>query len=121
MINENIDLGDASNMKKKIFYSVVLVSILISSSVVIAAPKETPPGLLKVKNAPGQWKKNESYTFANQSEFVFAVHIRIWERMNETNTLRELAGKVNMINPIGLLKLLNLYVAELEEEPELEE
>ena len=62
-------------MRKKIFYAIIFVSILISSSVVIAAPKETPPGQLKEKNAPGQWKKSGLYTFETQKDFVFAVHI----------------------------------------------
>jgi len=51
-------------MRKRIFYAVIFASILISSSVVIATPKETPPGQLKEKNAPGQWKKSSELTFA---------------------------------------------------------
>jgi len=61
-------------MRKQILYAVIFASILISSSIVIAAPKETPPGQLKEKNAPGQWKKSSLLTFESQKDFVFAVH-----------------------------------------------
>ncbi len=95
-------------MRKKIFYAAVFVSILISSSVVIATPAETPPGQSKENNAPGQWKKSEEYAFANHQEFVHAVHMRIWERMQARHQEYLTLGiEKRLPNPIGLLKLLN--------------
>ena len=106
-------------MRRKFLIALIFSTMILSSSLVIATPKEIPPGQLKEKNAPGQWKKTIEY--ANQREFVNAVHQRIWERMQERNELRILAGKENLVNPIGLLKLLNLITAETELEGEEEE
>ena len=94
-------------MRKTMLYAVVFASILILGSFVVVAKNE---------NAPGQWKKTNEY--ANQMEFVQALHAKIWERMQARNLLRIEMGKENLINPIGLLKLLNLLTTEEESEEE---
>ncbi len=88
-------------------YAVVFASILILGSFIVVAKNE---------NAPGQWKKTNEY--ANHREFVQALHMKIWERMQTRNLLRIEMGKENLINPIGLLKLLNLLTSEEESEEE---
>ena len=115
-------VGDEFKMRKQIFYAVIFASILLFSTVVIATPKETPPGQLKEKNAPGQWKKTNEYT-SSQKEFVHAVHMRIWERMQARNQVYiNMDGVKSVPNPIGLLKLLNLIsIVSGEEETEPEE
>jgi hypothetical protein len=97
-------------MRKTMLYAVVFASILILGSFVVVAKNE---------NAPGQWKKTNEY--ANQMEFVQALHAKIWERMQARNLLRIEMGKENLINPIGLLKLLNLLAPEEDPEEESEE
>jgi len=97
-------------MRKTMLYAVVFASILILGSFIVVAKNE---------NAPGQWKQtNEN---ANHREFVQALHMKIWERMQERNLLRIEMGKENLINPIGLLKLLNLLTPEDDPEEEYEE
>ena len=109
-------VGDEFKMRKQIFYAVIFASILLFSTVVIATPKETPPGQPKEKNAPGQWKKTNEYA-ASQRDFVYAVHMRIWERMQARNQVYiDMSGLKSVPNPIGLLKLLNLISMESEEE-----
>ena len=108
--------------RKKIFYAVIFVSILISSSVVIATPVETPSGKSEENDAPGQWKKSDESAFANQQEFVFAVHMRIWERMQARyQEFFDLGIEKSVPNPIGLLKLLNLITLESELDEDEEE
>ena len=94
---------------------VVAALILLTSLTVIAKP-DTAPGQLKEKNkkekgskeqnleAPGQWKKTNEYE--NQKEFVFDVHIRIWERL-------QLMG----VTPPGLERLLGFSDDGSREEP----
>ena len=94
-------------MRKTILYAVVFASILILGSFIVVAKNE---------NAPGQWKQTNEY--ANHREFVQALHMKIWERMLARNQLRIEMGKENLINPIGLLKLLNLLTIEEESEEE---
>ena len=106
-------------MRRKLLFALLLSTMILSSTIVIAAPKEIPPGQLKEKIPPGQYKK--TFEFASQKEFVNWIHQRIWERMQERNELRILAGKENLVNPIGLLKLLNLITGETELEGEEEE
>ena len=109
-------------MKKKIFYAAIFVSILISSSVVIATPEQTPPGKSEENDAPGQWKKSDESAFANQQEFVFAVHMRIWERIQACYEKYFALGiEKSVPNPIGLLKLLNQIILESELEDDEEE
>jgi hypothetical protein len=109
-------VGDEFKMRKQIFYAVIFASILLFSTVVIATPKETPPGQPKEKNAPGQWKKTNEYA-ASQRDFVYAVHMRIWERMQARNQVYiDMSSLKSVPNPIGLLKLLNLISMESEEE-----
>ena len=97
-------------MRKTILYAVVFASILILGSSIVVAKNE---------NAPGQWKKANGYV--DQMKFVQALHTKIWERMQARNLLRTEMGKENLINPIGLLKLLNLLTPEEESEEEEEE
>jgi len=105
-------------MKKKMFIAALFITILISSSIALAVPKETPKGHLKEKTPFGQWKKDQP--FADQKEFVYNVHLRIKERLMARNELRDMAGKINMVNPIGLLKLINEYESQLLMEEELD-
>ena len=97
-------------MRKTILYAVVFASILILGSFIVVAKNE---------NAPGQWKQTNEY--ANHREFVQALYMKIWERMQARNLLRIEMGKENLINPIGLLKLLNLLTPDEESEEESEE
>ena len=95
-------------MRKTMLYAVVFASILILGSFIVVAKNE---------NAPGQWKQTNEY--ANHREFVQALHMKIWERMLERNQYRiDIMGKENLINPIGLLKLLKLLTSEEESEEE---
>ena len=97
-------------MRKTMLYAVVFASILILGSFIVVAKSE---------NAPGQLKKTNEY--ASQREFVQALHMKIWERMQARNLLRIEMGKENLLNPIGLLKLLNLLTFEEESEEEEED
>ena len=87
-------------MNKPMLVAIMVLGILFMSSFTVMAKPETAPGLLKEKkeknpDAPGQWKKTQE--FANQSDFVFAVHWRIWERLQQKNVF-----------PPGLMCLLEL-------------
>ena len=101
-------------MRRKFLIGLILSTMILSSTIVIAAPKEIPPGQLKEKIPPGQYKK--TFEFPSQIDFVNWIHQSIWERMQERNELRILNGKENLVNPIGLLKLINSYLDGLEEE-----
>ncbi|MHA2431188.1 MAG: hypothetical protein ACXACC_09205 [Promethearchaeota archaeon] len=93
----------------KIIVVIVSAAILFSGFTVIAKP-ETAPGQLKEKNpnAPGQWKKTTQY--ANQGEFVLAIHMRIWNRLQARN-----------VSPPGLMKLIGLLSQIIGDETEEEE
>jgi hypothetical protein len=87
-------------MKKPMVVAIMVLGILLMSSFTVIANPVTAPGQLKEKkeknpDAPGQWKKTQQYV--NQSDFVFAVHWRIWERLQQKNVF-----------PPGLMRLLGL-------------
>ena len=95
--------------KMKMVAVFVTATILFSCYTVIAKP-ENAPGQLKEKNpnAPGQWKKTAQY--ANQAEFVLAVHMRIWNRLQLQN-----------VSPPGLMKVIGLLSQIIGDETEEEE
>lgn len=99
-------------MRKKILFAVLAVSILVTSSCVLAAKPESPPGLSKEKNdkAPGQLKKTNEYE--SQQHFVQTIH---------NNNLVKLQNRG--VFPPGLMRLVNEFMLGLRliEETESEE
>jgi protoheme ferro-lyase len=94
-------------MKKIPLITMVIITILMLSTFTVVAKQENAPGQLKEKNeknqnAPGQWKK--IYNYSNQSDFVNAVHLRIWNRLQAFG-----------VCPPGLMKLL-MIILEIPEE-----
>jgi hypothetical protein len=94
------------DMKIKRIVVVLLAVLLLTTSLSVVAKPSFAPGQLKEKNqkakeqqpennqdAPGQWKKIKDYE--NQHEFVFEIHMRIWERLQQWG-----------VQPKGLERLL---------------
>jgi hypothetical protein len=89
-------------MKKSVVMPILVFGVLLMSSFSVMANLENAPGQLKEKkeknpDAPGQWKKTINYT--NQSDFVFAVHFRIWNRLQMMN-----------VSPPGLMRLIDMFI-----------
>jgi hypothetical protein len=96
-------------MRMKILFIVLVLSIILMSSYAMAIKPESPLGLLNEKNekAPGHWRKITE--FEGQKHFVNEIHSRILLRLEKPE-----------LNPPGLIRLVNEFTSEIEEE-EIEE
>lgn len=76
-------------MRKTIYGVVFAAALIVSSFTVIATPE----------NAPGQRRNS----YESQREFVLSIHNNILERLQERG-----------VNPVGLMRLVNIIISALD-------